>query len=41
MAYGMVTLSGAAPLIGSGLHNKHYLRKHGNNAYYGHAKEGK
>jgi L-ribulose-5-phosphate 4-epimerase len=41
MAYFTVTLNSAAPAIGSSLHDKHYLRKHGGNAYYGQGKEGK
>jgi hypothetical protein len=35
MAYLTVTLNSGAPSIGSSLHDKHYLRKHGKNAYYG------
>ncbi len=38
MAYFTVTLNRDAPPVGSGLHDKHYLRKHGKNAYYGQAK---
>jgi L-ribulose-5-phosphate 4-epimerase len=41
MAYFTVTLNGAAQPIGSTLHDKHYLRKHGSNAYYGQSKEKK
>jgi L-ribulose-5-phosphate 4-epimerase len=35
MAYFTTTLNHDAPPIGSSLHDKHYLRKHGNAAYYG------
>jgi L-ribulose-5-phosphate 4-epimerase len=38
MAYFTATLNSGAPPIGSSLHDKHYLRKHGRNAYYGQAK---
>ena len=41
MAYFTVTLNNSAPPIGSSLHDKHYLRKHGGNAYYGQVKEEK
>jgi L-ribulose-5-phosphate 4-epimerase len=37
-AYFTVTLNPAAEAIGSVLHDKHYLRKHGANAYYGQKK---
>jgi L-ribulose-5-phosphate 4-epimerase len=36
----MAVNAGAEP-VGRGLHDKHYLRKHGSNAYYGQAKEEK
>jgi L-ribulose-5-phosphate 4-epimerase len=39
MAYFTTTISQGAQPIGSGLHDKHYLRKHGTHAYYGQAKE--
>jgi len=39
MAYLTVTLNSGAPPIGSSLHDKHYLRKHGKNAYYGKGKD--
>jgi L-ribulose-5-phosphate 4-epimerase len=35
MAYFTVGINAAAQPVGSALHNKHYLRKHGKNAYYG------
>ena len=34
-AYLVLAIDGAAMPIGSGLHDKHFLRKHGANAYYG------
>ena len=37
-AYFTTTLNQAAPPIGRALHDKHYLRKHGTNAYYGQEK---
>jgi L-ribulose-5-phosphate 4-epimerase len=40
MAYFTVTLNSAAQPIGSALHDKHYLRKHGKNAYYGQTRKG-
>lgn len=40
-AYFTVTLSAGAEPIGTVLHDKHYLRKHGKNAYYGQAKQQK
>ena len=40
-AYFTITINQAAQPIGSGLHNKHYLRKHGSEAYYGQPKEKK
>jgi L-ribulose-5-phosphate 4-epimerase len=39
MAYFTTTLNQAAEPVGRALHNKHYLRKHGKNAYYGQANE--
>ena len=39
LAYLTITLNGASEPIGSALHDKHYLRKHGRDAYYGQAKE--
>jgi len=41
MAYFTVTLNRAAEAIGSSLHDKHYGRKHGKNAYYGQATNAK
>src|SRR6476661_3936817 len=41
MAYFTATLSPEAEPAGRGLHDKHYLRKHGSSAYYGQAKEKK
>ena len=41
MAYFTINIDPAAKPIGRGLHNKHHLRKHGSNAYYGQAKEKK
>ena len=38
-AYFTITINQAAQPIGSGLHDKHYLRKHGGEAYYGQPKE--
>jgi L-ribulose-5-phosphate 4-epimerase len=35
MAYLTLGINAAAEPVGSGLHDKHYLRKHGENAYYG------
>jgi L-ribulose-5-phosphate 4-epimerase len=32
-------INAAAPPVGSALHDKHYLRKHGQNAYYGQGKD--
>ncbi|HTE89466.1 MAG TPA: hypothetical protein VK639_10950 [Terriglobales bacterium] len=37
-AYFTITINHAAQPIGSGLHDKHYLRKHGSEAYYGQPK---
>jgi L-ribulose-5-phosphate 4-epimerase len=39
MAYFTVALNNDAGAIGSSLHDKHYMRKHGKNAYYGQTKE--
>jgi L-ribulose-5-phosphate 4-epimerase len=39
IAYFTLSVNPAAQPVGSGLHDKHYLRKHGKNAYYGQAKE--
>lgn len=39
MAYLTLGINPAAPAVGSGLHDKHYLRKHGANAYYGQTEE--
>jgi L-ribulose-5-phosphate 4-epimerase len=41
MAYFTVTLNNHAAPIGKALHDRHYLRKHGRNSYYGQTKEGK
>jgi L-ribulose-5-phosphate 4-epimerase len=41
MAYFTATLNQQASPIGKTLHDRHYLRKHGSNSYYGQAKEGK
>jgi L-ribulose-5-phosphate 4-epimerase len=38
MAYFTVTINPEAAPVGRVLHDKHHLRKHGNNAYYGQAK---
>jgi L-ribulose-5-phosphate 4-epimerase len=38
MAYFTLGINAAAQPVGSGLHDKHYLRKHGRNAYYGQTK---
>jgi L-ribulose-5-phosphate 4-epimerase len=35
MAYFTITINPQAPPIGRGLHDKHHLRKHGKDAYYG------
>jgi L-ribulose-5-phosphate 4-epimerase len=35
MAYFTLGINAATEPVGSGLHDKHYLRKHGKNAYYG------
>lgn len=39
MAFFTLAIHPAAQPVGSGLHDKHYLRKHGKNAYYGQAKD--
>lgn len=39
MAYFTTTLNPAAQPLGQALHDKHYLRKHGKNAYYGQPRE--
>jgi L-ribulose-5-phosphate 4-epimerase len=39
MAYFTLGINAAAEPAGSGLQDKHYLRKHGKNAYYGQAKD--
>ncbi len=39
MAYLTLGINSAAQPVGSALHNKHYLRKHGKNAYYGQSKD--
>ena len=41
MAYFTITINRAAEPVGKGLHDKHYLRKHGSNAYYGQPKDKK
>jgi L-ribulose-5-phosphate 4-epimerase len=41
MAYFTITINKGAEPVGGGLHDKHYLRKHGSSAYYGQAKEKK
>ena len=41
MAYFTVVINENAQAIGRSLHDKHYLRKHGNAAYYGQPKESK
>jgi L-ribulose-5-phosphate 4-epimerase len=41
MAFFTIGINPEAQPIGSGLHDKHHLRKHGSNAYYGQAKEKK
>jgi L-ribulose-5-phosphate 4-epimerase len=37
-AYFTLGINAASQPIGAGLHDKHYLRKHGKTAYYGQAK---
>jgi L-ribulose-5-phosphate 4-epimerase len=39
MAYFTLGINAGAQTVGSALHDKHYLRKHGKNAYYGQSKE--
>jgi len=39
IAYFTVGINAAANPVGRGLHDKHYLRKHGKNAYYGQPKD--
>jgi L-ribulose-5-phosphate 4-epimerase len=39
MAYFTLGINALAQPVGSALHDKHYLRKHGKNAYYGQAKD--
>jgi L-ribulose-5-phosphate 4-epimerase len=39
MAFLTVTIDAEAECIGKPLHDKHYLRKHGRNAYYGQVKK--
>jgi L-ribulose-5-phosphate 4-epimerase len=39
MAYFTLGINAAAQPVGSALHDKHYLRKHGKNAYYGQGKD--
>jgi L-ribulose-5-phosphate 4-epimerase len=41
MAFFTVNIDIEAKPVGRSLHDKHYLRKHGSNAYYGQAKETK
>jgi L-ribulose-5-phosphate 4-epimerase len=41
MAYFTVGINSAAQPVRSAQHNKHYLRKHGSNAYYGQAEDKK
>ena len=41
MAYFTVTINHEAGAIGKPLHDRHYLRKHGSQAYYGQTKEPK
>jgi L-ribulose-5-phosphate 4-epimerase len=39
MAFFTITINAEAGAIGKPLHDRHYLRKHGDNAYYGQTKE--
>jgi len=39
MAYYTIGIAPEATPLSSHLHDKHYLRKHGRNAYYGQAKD--
>jgi L-ribulose-5-phosphate 4-epimerase len=41
MAYFTIAIDRAAEPVGKSLHDKHYLRKHGSNAYYGQPKDTK
>jgi L-ribulose-5-phosphate 4-epimerase len=41
MAYLTLDIDSSAQSVGSSLHSKHYLRKHGANAYYGQLKDNK
>lgn len=41
MAYFTTDINPSAQPVGQNLHDKHYLRKHGSNAYYGQPKEEK
>jgi len=41
MAFFTTTINRVAPAVGKGLHDKHYLRKHGSSAYYGQPKDKK
>jgi len=41
MAFFTTAINPGAQSVGRGLHDKHYFRKHGRNAYYGQAKERK
>ena len=41
MAFFTRAINQNAEPVGRGLHDKHYLRKHGTNAYYGQAKDKK
>jgi L-ribulose-5-phosphate 4-epimerase len=41
MAYFTCGINGDAEAVGRGLHDKHYLRKHGSTAYYGQSKGSK
>ena len=39
MAFFTITINAEADAIGKSLHDRHYFRKHGNNAYYGQKRE--
>ncbi|MGC2195984.1 MAG: hypothetical protein WA628_15010 [Terriglobales bacterium] len=41
MACFTVRINEGAEAVGRSLHDEHYLREHGSNAYYGQHKEGK
>jgi L-ribulose-5-phosphate 4-epimerase len=41
MAYFTIAIDQGSEPVGGGLHDKHYLRKHGSSAYYGQPKEKK